>query len=447
MHFRDEMHGYQNRGVQFIKDTPFCGLWIGMGLGKTVSTATAVSDLMWDLQTHRCLIVAPRLVATTSWPMELQNWDHLRGLRFEVIHGNEKQRLQAVLKRADIHIISRDNLFWLWQRAGKKWPWDMVVLDESSSYKSQASRRWKAMRCVRRHTNRIVQLSAGPAPNGVHELWAPIFLLDQGASLGHSEKDFHNRWFRKDHSGYGLMPLPSAKEEIYEKISHLVMSMKAEDYLEMPELINVEFEVEMPAKLLAQYKRFEKDLLTTLVSSHVIEASNAAVLAGKLLQFANGALYTDNLRNWEPVHDEKIEALKEIEESSGGVPLLVAYNFKSDLARLKKAFPHAVVMDSNIETQHRWNAGKIPMLLVHPASTGHGLNLQGGSNLLVWFGMPWSLDLYRQLIGRLYRQGQKRGSVVVYHILTRGTIDYRVLKVLQKKGATEDELLAAVKAA
>lgn len=444
---RNLMHGYQNRDVDILKENPYHGLWRQMGLGKTITTATALRDMMDDFTIGRTLIVAPKRVALTTWPMEFRKWDHLQGIRTEVITGNTKERTRALLKRSDIHIISRDNLWWLWETCGKKWPWDTVVLDESSSFKSQSSRRWKAMRQANRYVKRLYELTATPSPNGLHDLWAQIYLMDKGHRLGATEKAFHDRWFYYDRSGNGrtLIPKDGAEDQIHEILGDLVTSVNAEDYLDMPDLIINKVECDLDPVVMAKYKKFEREMVMQLESLTEIEVDSAGVLCGKLLQFANGAMYTDELRNWELIHDEKIEALKEIVETHEGYPIMVAYNFKSDLQRIKRAFPHATVMDDNIETQERWNDGKIPMLLTHPASSGHGLNLQGGSHIIVWFGLTWSLELYLQLIGRLYRQGQKSETVIIHHILSRGTVDERVMRVLASKDATQKSLLEAVK--
>lgn len=442
---REDMHGYQRRSVAFGKHHPFCALWLDMGLGKSVSTATLMHDLLWEFEVGRCLVIAPKRVAMTTWPMEFRKWSHLRDIKYEVIAGNKQERTRAILKKADVHIVSRDNIDWLWNTVGNQWPWDMVVVDESSSFKAQSSRRWKALNQARRFIKRMVQLSATPAPNGLRDLWSQMYLLDRGKRLGASEKAFLERWFTTDRSGYGVVPKDHAEAEIHKLISDIVMHMSAEDYLDMPELVMNRVEVELEPAVMRRYKDFEKHMMMEL-SSVTVEANNAASLTGKLLQCANGAIYTDELKNWELLHDEKIEALKEIVESHPGYPIMVAYNYKSDLQRLRKAFPKAVVMDDNIETQDRWNAGQIQMLLTHPASSGHGLNLQGGSHIIVWFGLNWSLELYKQLLGRLYRQGQKSKTVVVHHIVAKGTVDERVLRVIESKDATQSALLDAVKA-
>jgi SNF2 family DNA or RNA helicase len=441
---REDMHDYQNVAVEFIKENPFCALWLSMGLGKSVSAGTAVRDLLWDFEVSRCLIIAPKRVAMTTWPMEFRKWPHMNDLRIQVITGDKNERIRAILKKADVHIVSRDNVDWLQKTVGAKWPWDMVIVDESSSFKNQSSGRWKALRIARRRITRMVQLSATPAPNGLQDLWSQMYLLDLGHRLGASEKDYKQRWFIADKSGYGVVPRDHSEGEIHEKVADMVISMKAEDYLDMPDLVMNRVEVDMEPAVYKKYKQFEKDMLIQL-QGITVEADNAASLVGKLLQCANGAIYTDVTKNWELLHDEKIEALKEIVETHAGYPIMVAYNFKSDLQRLRKAFPKAVVMDDNIETQDRWNNGEIPMLLTHPASSGHGLNLQGGSHIIVWFGLNWSLELYQQLLGRLYRQGQKSKTVVVHHIVAKGTVDERVLRVIESKEATQTALLDAVK--
>lgn len=440
-----DMWSYQHEKVEFIKNTPFCALWLDMGLGKTITSATALRDLIHDGEVANSLIVAPKRVALTTWPMEFKKWKHLDGIRTQVISGNMKERTRCVLKKAEVHIISIDNLAWLQEIAGRRWPWRMVILDESSGFKSQSSNRWKAMRIARRHITRMVQLSATPAPNGLQDLWAQMYLMDLGHRLGASEKDFKDRWFVPNRNGYGVVPRDHAEDEIHDKVRDIAVHMHAEDYIEMPELIVNAVEVELSPAQMKKYKYFEAESIYELECMGVVEANNAAALVGKLLQCANGAIYTNELKEWELLHDEKIDALHELVDAHAGYPILVAYNFKSDLQRLKKAFPKAVVMDDDEETQNRWNRGEIPMLLTHPKSSGHGLNLQGGSNIIVWFGLNWSLELYLQLIGRLKRQGQKAKTVIVHHIIARGTVDERVLKVIRKKDATQNALLEAVK--
>lgn len=458
----DKLHDYQRRCVELVKEKPFCALWLDMGLGKTVSSATAFADLMESFDVGRVLIIAPKTVAATTWPTELQSWTQLSHLRFSVMNGSPTKRTQALITRADVHIISRDNLLWLVQAVGDQWPWDMVILDESSSFKSQDSNRWKAIRAARKYISRMVQLSATPAPNGLKDLWAPFYLLDRGKRLGETERAFKARWFIENRERHMLVPKANAKDEIYAKVDDITTHMSAEDYLEMPDLIINKIWVEMPTKAKNLYDKFEREAMLTFdelgisqteideiedeaFETEALEACNAAVLTGKLLQFSNGAIYYDSLQSYKKIHDVKIDALKDIVNDNPYVPVLVAYSFKSDLKRLKKAFPKAVVMDDDPNTQVRWNNGEISMLLTHPASSGHGLNLQHGSNILIWFGLTWSLELYLQLIGRLYRQGQDWDHVIVHLIMCKGTVESRVINVLTDKNATQQDLLDAVK--
>jgi SNF2 family DNA or RNA helicase len=464
---RDLLHGYQERAIRFIHDSldnhtaNGCALWLDMGLGKSVITATAASEMLSEFKRGRMLVVAPKRVALTTWPIELSSWEQLLHLRHEVIHGNAKERTAAIMRRADIHIISRDNLAWLVRMVGKQWPWDLVILDESSSFKNPTSNRFKALKKALGRISTVVELSATPSPQGLIDIWSQFYLIDRGHRLGATQKAYHTRWFHVDREKHLIIPKAHADEEIHDLISDVTVHMNADDYLDMPELIVNQVQVDLPASARRDYERFEKDMLIQMESLEIeglldeeevkkvedieIEASNAATLTGKLLQFANGAIYTDAAGSWVKVHDEKIEAIKEVVEALSGYPVLVAYNFKSDLARLKKTFPFAKVMDDDPETQHRWNRGELPMMLVHPASAGHGLNLQKGSNVIIWFGLNWSLELYQQLLGRLYRQGQTKDSVIVHHIAARDTVDERVMSVLKHKGATQKSLLDAVR--
>lgn len=464
---RDMLHPYQDNAIEFIHNSldietsNGCALWLDLGLGKTVITATAASEMLSDFRRGRMLIVAPKRVALTTWPIELSNWEHLLHLRHEVIHGDAKERTAAIMRRADIHIISRDNLAWLVRMVGKQWPWDLVILDESSSFKNPSSNRFKALKKALGRISTVIELSATPSPQGLVDIWSQFYLIDRGHRLGATQKAYHSRWFHVDREKHLIIPKAHADAEIHERIADITVHMNADDYLDMPEKVLNQIVVDLPPDVRKQYDKFERDMLielenmeseglldeehTVYVGDIEIEASNAATLTGKLLQFANGAIYTDAAGSWAKVHDEKIEAIKEVVESLNGHPVLVAYNFKSDLARLKKAFPGAKVMDDDPETQHRWNRGELPMLLVHPASAGHGLNLQKGSNTIIWFGLNWSLELYEQLVGRLYRQGQEHDTVVIHHIVARNTVDDRVMSVLKSKGATQTSLLNAVR--
>lgn len=442
---RKQMHEYQNRQVKLAKKLEFTMLCMDMGLGKTVTAATAVTDLMNACILGKCLIVAPRLVATTTWPDEFNNWEHLKGFTYSVIHGNKKQRLAALMTNTDFHIISQDNFAWLVKVARRVWPWDALIYDESDGLKNPNSRRTKAMVEIRRRLSYCQLLSATPAPNSLIDLWSQLYVLDGGERLERTQSQFLTRYFRPNPNGYGHEPLKHAPKLIHDKIKDICFHLSAEDHLNMPDFILNQVKVKLTPKEMADYKKFERDLIMT-IGDTVIDAKNAAVLSGKLLQFAGGAMYTDENKVFQVIHNHKMERMIEIVESACGKPVMIPYNFKSDLARLKKAFPKAVVMDGTPKVKNAWNAGNIPILLLHPKSAGHGLNLQGGGNIINWFGPCWSLLLFKQLNGRLYRQGQKESSVIVNVTVAEGTVDERVMRVLAKKNATQDDLLRAIKA-
>lgn len=387
-------------------------------------------------------------MAQSTWSGEIEKWDHLQGLRLAKVLGSEKQRIGALHRPADIWIINRENTEWLVDYYGRKWPFDMVIIDELSSFKNPRSKRFRALRKVRPLIKRIVGLTGTPAPNGLIDLWSQVYLLDQGERLGKTLTGYRNRYFnpgrRNQNIVFEWIPKPGAEEAIYEKISDICVSMKAEDWLQLPERIDNIIEVELPEKARRQYKQLEKDLILPLLDSDVT-AANAAVLTNKLLQMANGAIY-DEFGEAKEIHDAKLEALEEAVEAANGKPVLVVYSYKHDLDRiknrLKKYRPRT--LDSDQEVQD-WNAGKIQVLLLHPASGGHGLNLQTGGNIIVWFGLTWSLEYYQQTIARLHRQGQTE-RVIVHHIIAKGTMDEQVLKALTGKAATQNDLMEAVKA-
>lgn len=441
---RNDLHEYQERGVSFIKNKKRCALFQEMGLGKTLTTLTAIVDLLDSFAVNRVLVIAPLRVANSVWHTEAANWEHLSHLTVAIATGNQRNRIAALFKNAEITVINRENVVWLQQHYGKKWPFDMVVIDESSSFKSSSSQRWKALRRVLPMTRYMVLLTGTPSPNGLLDLWAQVHLIDLGATLGRTMTSYKTRFFESDYMGYSFTPRKGADEEIHKLIEPFCMSMAANDYLELPDRIDLRQPVDIGDKALTMYKQFEKDLLMTLPEGEEIEALSAAALANKLLQFANGATYTDDSGNYAKIHDEKLEALAELVESNDE-PMLVAYNYRSDLERLQKKFPTAVALDKNPETIDRWNRGEIKMLLAHPQSAGHGLNLQHGGALCVWFGLTWSLENYMQFNGRLHRQGQAR-PVRIIHLVATGTIDERVLAVLADKNATQNALLSALKA-
>jgi len=443
-------HNYQAYAIEKIIENPACGLLLDMGLGKTIITLTAIDELMYNyFEVNKVLVIAPLRVAKMTWSQELEKWDHLENLNLSKVLGTQKQRIEALKSEADIYIINRENTEWLVNLYGKSWPFDMVVIDELSSFKSNRARRFKALRKVRPLIKRIVGLTGTPTPNGLIDLWPQMYLLDRGERLGKTITGYREKYFvpgRKNwQTGvvYEYNPKPGAEEQIYERISDICVSMKAEDYLEVPELIEIPVEIELETKDYQKYKQFERDLLLPVSEDEDITALSAAVLSNKLLQMANGAIYDDE-RNVHIIHDEKLKALEEIIEAANGKPVIVYYNYKHDLERIQKYFSGTRTLETEKDIKD-WNDGKIPILLLHPASAGHGLNLQAGGNTIVWFGLNWSLELYQQANARLHRQGQT-SRVSCYHLITKGTIDADVIKALNSKAKGQDALLEAVKA-
>jgi SNF2 family DNA or RNA helicase len=441
---RNNLHAYQNRAVSFIKDRKRCGLFLDMGLGKTASALTAVSDLIDDFQIRKTLVIAPLRVANSVWKQEVSKWSHLDHMRVSVCTGSAKQRLQGLMTSTDVYVINRENVDWLVKHYGSKWPFDMVIIDESSSFKNPSTKRFRSLRRILPMTEYMVLLTGTPSPNSLLDLWPQMFLIDFGDALGSTVISYKQRFFESDYMGYKWNIKEGAADTIHNLILPRVLYMSADDYLDMPPRIDLTEMVELPSEALAIYKDFEKTLLAKLEDGEEVEAATAAVLANKLLQFANGAIYTDDKKNWSETHKAKLDALEEIVEDNSNETLLVAYNYKSDLARLQARFPDAVVLDKRQTTIDRWNAGEIKMLLAHPASAGHGLNLQNGGNLIVWFGLTWSLEYYQQFNARLHRQGQEK-PVRILHLTGKGTIDERVMGVLAHKDMTQRGLLAALK--
>jgi SNF2 family DNA or RNA helicase len=435
---------YQKRAIQHILDHPSAGLFLEMGLGKSVITLTAITELLHNsFEIERVLVIAPLRVADTVWTAEAEKWDHTRHLRISKVLGSKKKRVEALNTPADVYVINRENVEWIVDHYGRSWPFDMVVIDELSSFKSPSSRRFRALRKVLPLINRIVGLTGTPAPNGLIDLWSQIYLLDQGERLGPTITSYRNRYFipgkRRGHIVYEWIPI--SEEVIYEKISDICISMKAEDWLDMPQRIDRTVTVTLPPAARARYKQLERDLLLPFSDGDVV-ANTAAVLAGKLLQLANGAVYDEN-HNVREIHKAKLEALGDIIEAANGKPILVFYTYQHDLHRIQKRFSVRTLESSKDISD--WNAGRIPVLLAHPASAGHGLNLQAGGNTIVWFGLPHSLELYEQANARLYRQGQKE-NVIIHHLVTEGTIDENVMKALARKALTQNDLMQAVKA-
>ncbi len=439
-------HSYQEYAIKYIEAHPISALLIDMGLGKTSITLTAIRNLLFDsFEVCKVLVIAPLRVAKNTWTDEIKKWEHLSTLTYSLIIGNENERLSALNKKADIYIINRENVDWLVNKSGYKFDFDMVVIDELSSFKNHQSKRFKSLMKVRPLVKRIVGLTGTPSSNGLMDLFAEFKILDMGKRLGYFIGQYRNAYFKPDKMNgpivYSYKPLPNAENAIYEKISDITVSMKANEYLKMPELVTSNYVVELSDSEKNQYDRMKKSLVLEITDGE-ITASNAASLSNKLCQLSNGAIYDDE-QNIVEIHNRKLEALEDIIESMNGKPLLVAYWYRHDLERIKKGFSVREIKTS--EDISDWNDGKIPVALIHPASAGHGLNLQNGGSTLVWFGLTWSLELYQQTNARLYRQGQKN-TVVIQHIITKGTIDEQILKALQKKNKTQTDLIDAVRA-
>lgn len=441
---RDDLHEYQKYSVDFIINHPVSALLLDCGLGKTITTLTAIDALMCDyFEITKVLIIAPLRVAQTTWTNEASKWEHLRHLRLARVIGSVSERQKALKSDVDIYVINRENVEWLVENY--PFDFDMVVVDELSSFKSYQSKRFKALRRVRPKVSRIVGLTGTPAPNGLMDLWAEINLLDMGERLGRYITHYRDRYFRPDKRNgaivYSYKPLPDAEEQIYEKISDICISMKAVDYLTMPERIDNMVEVSMSEKEEKLYRTLEKEMLLPFADGD-IDAVNAAALTNKLLQLANGAAYDEN-GNVKLIHDRKLDALEDLIEAANGKPVLVYYSYKHDKERILQRFDaRELVSERDIND---WMNGRIQIAVAHPASCGHGLNLQSGGSTIVWFGLPWSLELYQQANARLYRQGQTE-TVVINHIITKGTVDEKVMKALQNKDAGQELLLKAVKA-
>ena len=438
-------HDYQKYAIEYIKSHPITALFLDMGLGKTVTTLTAIRDLMYDaFEVKRVLVIAPLRVARDTWPDELRKWDHLKELTCSVVVGTVAERRRALQQDADIYIVNRENLAWLYENS--RLDFDMVVLDELSSFKNHQSKRFRAMKAMRPKVKRIVGLTGTPTGNGLMDLWAEFRILDMGERLGRYISQYRNLYFKPDKRNgmvvYSYKPLPGAEEAIYHQISDITVSMKATDYLEMPELVSVAKEVRLSETEKKRYDELKKSLVLELPGGEVTSA-NAASLTLKLSQMANGAIYTDD-KNVVNIHDRKLETLEDLVESANGKSVLVAYWFKHDKDRIRERMEARELKEPQDFAD--WNAGKIPVALIHPASAGHGLNLQQGGSILIWFGLTWSLELYQQTNARLWRQGQADKTVIIQHIVAKNTIDERILNVLKHKDGTQAALIEAVKA-
>ena len=445
-------HDYQKYAIDYIETHPIAAVLLDMGLGKTVISLTAIEDLLFDsFEVHRVLVVAPLRVARDTWPAEIKKWSHLKDLTYSVAVGNVKERRVALTSSADITIINRENLEWLIEDSGFPFDFDMVILDELSSFKNHRSKRFRSMMKVRPNVKRIVGLTGTPSSNGLMDLWAEFRLLDMGQRLGRFITQYRTNYFMPDKRNgeiiYSYKPLPGAENTIYREISDITISMKSTDHLKMPKLISSEYEVRLSDEEQKRYDSLKKNLVLQLPSGD-ITAANAASLSGKLCQMANGAVYS-NTGDIVHIHDRKLDALEDLIEAANGKPVLVAYWFKHDLARISERLHKLHIPFSCLDTSdsiRRWNNSELPVALVHPASAGHGLNLQSGGSTLIWFGLTWSLEFYQQTNARLWRQGQTAGTVVIEHIITKGTIDERIMKALSQKNSTQAALINAVKA-
>ena len=445
-------HNYQEYATAFIEANPISCLLLDMGLGKTAITLTALSDLLFDsFEAHRILVIAPLRVARDTWPEELRKWEHLSDLRFSVAIGTESERKTALLKQSDIYIINRENVQWLIDESGLLFDFDTVVVDELSSFKNHQSKRFRSLMKARPKVKRIIGLTGTPSSNGLMDLWAEFRLLDMGQRLGRFIGQYRSDYFVPDKRNgqviFSYKPQPSAEKRIYAKIADITISMKSNDHLKMPKLVTAEYPVRMSEDERKRYDEMKRDLVLQLADGEVT-AANAAALSNKLCQMANGAVYGDG-GDFHHIHDRKLDALEDLIEAANGKPVMIAYWFKHDLERISLRLKSRHIPFSKMDTSEsiaRWNRGELPVALIHPASAGHGLNLQSGGNTIIWFGLTWSLELYQQTNARLWRQGQQRDTVVIHHITAKDTIDERVIKALSEKDRTQTALIDAVKA-
>ena len=439
-------HNYQTYATNFILEHPEAAVFLDMGLGKSVITLTAIRELCLNrFEVGKVLVIAPLRVARDTWSTEIHKWDHLKGLTYSIVIGTVDERKSALKKKAHIYLINRENVSWLIEESGFPFDFDMVVIDELSSFKSYQAKRFRSLLKVRPKLKRIVGLTGTPSSNGLMDLWAEFRVLDLGKRLGRFITHYRNTYFQPDKRNgmviYSYKPLPGAEDAIYEQISDMTISMKAVDHLNMPECVFNEVSVSLSKEERSKYDTLRDDLILSIGESE-IDAANAASLSNKLSQMANGAVYGSD-QSVIKIHDHKLDALEDLIESANGKPVLVAYWFKHDLERIKARFKVREIKTSKDITD--WNDGKIPVAVIHPASAGHGLNLQAGGSTLIWFGLTWSLELYQQTNARLWRQGQKSATVVIHHIVTEDTIDELILKALHKKEKSQNALIDAVR--
>lgn len=439
-------HDYQTYATNFILENSIAAIFLEMGLGKSVITLTAILDLCLDsFEVGKVLVIAPLRVARDTWPAEINKWEHLKDLDFAVAIGTEKERLSALKTPASVYLINRENVDWLINKSGLPFDYDMVVIDELSSFKSHTAKRFKSLLKVRPKIKRIVGLTGTPSSNGLMDLWAEFRILDMGKRLGRYISHYRSAFFQPDkrnqHMIFSYKPLFGAEKEIYELISDITISMKSVDFLKMPKCLINEVPVSLSVNEHLIYDGFRKEMVIELANEE-IDAVNAAVLSSKLLQMSNGAVYDED-KKVHFIHNRKLDALEDLIEGANGKPVLIAYWYKHDLERIKERFTVREIKTS--KDIKEWNHGEIPVAVIHPASAGHGLNLQSGGSTIIWFSLTWSLELYQQTNARLWRQGQNE-TVVIHHIITKGTIDEDVMKALKRKEKTQEDLIDAVKA-
>lgn len=447
-----EPHHYQRFATTFIEIHTVSAIFLAMGLGKTAITLTAISNLLYDFfDVGKVLVIAPLRVCTNVWKQEAEKWAHLRRISVSVAVGTELERLAALRTKADIYVLNRENVQWLIEKSGVPFDFDMLVIDELSSFKNHQSKRFRSLMKVRPRVKRIVGLTGTPSSNGLLDLWAQFRLLDMGQRLGRFIGKYRTDYFLPDKRNgqviFTYKPLPNAEKQIYEKIGDITISMKAADHLQMPELMTVNHSVELSKSERERYEKLQRNLILT-VKNGEITAANAAALSGKLCQMANGAVYGDDGEVNE-IHAQKLDELEELIEQVNGKPVLVAYWFQHDKARISERLAKLHIPFAHLDKKDSiamWNRGELSVALIHPASAGHGLNLQAGGSTLIWFGLTWSLELYQQTNARLWRQGQQADTVIIHHIITKSTIDEQVLNALQRKDKTQAALIDAVKA-
>lgn len=440
----ENIEAYQYEMIDFVLANPKGALWVEMGLGKTVATLTAVGQLLDCVEVRKILVIAPLRVAKSTWPDEIETWSHTRNTTYSIVCGSEAKRIKALNTDAEVYLINKENVVWLINHLDGAWPFDTVVIDEASAFRSATSKRFKALKKVIHRSIRVVELTGTPAPKDMLGLWAQIFLLDGGERLGKTMTAFKQQYFQPDYMGYNWELRDNAKEHIIAKISDIVLVLKAEDHVQLPFSDHIPAPVVLPPDARAIYNELEKEFIVKLESQDTVVAMNAAVLTGKLRQCSNGALYTDEYGSYSKVHDTKLDELRRIVSRHENEPILVAYNFKSDKARISQRLQHAEYLTDDPGVISRWNRREIPLLLAHPASAGHGLNLQHGGRVIVWFGDTWDLELYLQFNARLARRGQKNSDVLIYHISAQSTVDQVISMTLKTRTVNQNELLQAV---